>query len=71
MRGVQEEKNDWMTKRKEDGTIGRPLMKPEEVDVAVGPPLERTVAERDEHAEKQVDRYGSNGTKAKIRAEVK
>lgn len=68
MRGVKEEKNDRMAKDKKNRAVSCPLMESKEVDVAIGPPPQWAIAERDKHAKEQVDRYGSNGCKAKIGA---
>lgn len=59
-----------MGQRQGDGDIGCPLMQRKQVDVAVRPALHRTVAQRDEHSQQQVDGRGANRSQSQIRAEV-
>jgi hypothetical protein len=45
-------------------------MEEEDVDAAMGPVADRTVAQGDEEAEEEIDGDGSDGTEAKVCAEI-
>ena len=59
-----------MRERESDGDVGRPLMQRKDVDVTMRPELYRTVAQRHQQTQQDVDSNRADGSEAEVGAEV-